>query len=298
MLSDFDVRLLYFLWKWKVSTTAALSARFYPHKNARRAYNRLLVLEKADLIQSRADIRGERFLWTLTREGYRRIRHQLPSEMAEEGFESKALGHDLLCSAVLAGDWLLTKTPEGLIRVTDQELSRLKKKDWPIHLKDEDSWSGEKPHRSDGYWAYQGTQKIIALEVQISRQKLKDYEKVGNFYRDQKVIETVLWVVERISMSSSIMTALRRDRYGLGESVENSAKKHNFVSFENFFQNGYEAQIEVGELQGLTIHQLLCGNLKTPIPFPKETAVKKLLDVRKSPHIAKRELFYAPGDVW
>ena len=56
VLSDFDLKLLEFLWKWKVSTTAALSARFYPHKNLRRAYNRLLVLEKADLIQTRSDI--------------------------------------------------------------------------------------------------------------------------------------------------------------------------------------------------------------------------------------------------
>jgi hypothetical protein len=97
--------------------------RFYPHKNLRRAYNRLLVLEKAGIIQARADIRGERFIWTLTREGYRRIRHILPLEMKEEGFESKALGHDLLCSAVLLGDWLSIAAPPDLVRVTEQQLS-------------------------------------------------------------------------------------------------------------------------------------------------------------------------------
>ena len=288
VLSDFDLKLFEFLWKWKVSTTAALSARFYPHKNLRRAYNRLLILEKAGLIQSRADIRGERFLWTLTREGYRRIRHLLPLELAEEGFESKTLGHDLLCSAVLAGDWLLLKSPPDLIRVTDQQLSRLKKDDYPVAVSSQ--------HRADGYWYYDTPKKLIALEVQISRQKLKDYEEVGEFYEDQAHVETVLWVVERISMSHGILSGLKRT--GWGGKEERSTKKHNFVSFENFFKNGYDARIEVGELTGITIHQLLSANLKTPLALPSEKSVKKLLDVRKSPHSAKNERFYVPGDAW
>jgi hypothetical protein len=41
----------------------------------------------------------------------------LPAVLKEEGFESKALGHDLLCSAVLFGDWLALKNPPELIRV-------------------------------------------------------------------------------------------------------------------------------------------------------------------------------------
>jgi hypothetical protein len=288
VLSDDDIRLLSFLWKWKVSTTAALAARFYPHKNLRRAYNRLLVLEKTGIIQSRADIRGERYLWTLTREGYRRIRHTLPSELEEEGFESKALGHDLLCSAVLAGDWLLLKTPPDLIRVTEQQLSRLKKTDRAMP-----DYEGYSDHRSDGYWYYKATKKLIGLEVQISRQKIRDYQRVGEFYEENPQIETVLWVVSEISLARSILKGLAG--YGKG------TKKHNFVSFDNFFKNGYEALIEEGEMKGLlSIHQLLCGNLKDTIEPAKdsEKAVRKLLDVRKSPHIAKNERYFAPGDHW
>lgn len=284
VLSDFDLSLLSFLWKWRVSTTAALSSRFYPHKNLRRAYNRLLVLEKAGIIQSRADIRGERFLWTLTREGYRRIRHTLPLELEEEGFESKALGHDLLCSAVLAGDWLLTKTPPDLIQVTEQQLWRLKDEDYPVPLRTS--------HRSDGYWYYKTCEKLIALEVQISRQKIKDYQRAGEFYERDERIETVLWLVDEISLSRAILKGVS----GYGKST----KKHNFVSFDNFFKNGYEARIEVGELEGISLHQLLCGNLKEAIPAVSDSqrAVKKLLDVRKSPHIAKNERYFVPGDCW
>lgn len=290
VLSDADVRLLSFLWKWKVSTTAAIAARLYSHKNLRRAYNRLLVLEKAGIIQSRADIRGERYLWTLTREGYRRMRHTLPAEVKEEGFESKALGHDLLCSAVLAGDWLLLpKVPEDLVRVTEQQLSRLHPKD--IGLPEfKQSYYAPKEHRADGYWYYRSCKKLVALEVQISRQKIRDYQRVGEFYEENPLVETVLWVVDVISLSRAILSGLG----GYGKST----KKHNFVSFKNFFENGYEAKIEVGDLQGFSIHQVLSGNLKEPIDLPEVRATKKLLDVRKSPHIAKKERYFRPGDSW
>jgi hypothetical protein len=278
--------MLFFLWKWKVSTTSALAAKFYPHKNLRRAYNRLLVLEKAGIIQSRADIRGERFVWTLTRDGYRRIRHELPEVLKEEGFESKALGHDLLCSAVLFGDWLALKNPPELIRVTEQQLSRLDKKDIPIPFE-----YGYQDHRADGYWHYKNVGKTIALEVQISRQKLKDYKEVGEYYHSQKHVETVLWVVDGITLANAILK-------GVKSSYEDSSQKHNFVSFKNFFENGYEAGIEVGHLEGVTIHGLLCGNLKEPIALPEKRGTKKLLDVRKSPHIAKKDRYFAPGDHW
>jgi hypothetical protein len=283
VLSDSDLMLLRFLWKWRVSTTSALAARFYPHKNLRRAYNRLLVLEKAGIIQSRADIRGERFLWTLTKEGYRRIRHLLPIELEQEGFDSKALGHDLLCAAVLAGDWFLVRTPPDLVRVTEQELSRYKKEDYPISV--------PFGHRADGYWYFKTKQKIVALEVQLSRQKLKDYEDVGRYYGDHENVETILWVVDRISMSNAILKGIR-GRFG------QPTEKHNFVSFGNFFKNGYDAAIEVGKLQGVSIHQLLSAHLPAVFPPAAEKAVRKLLDVRKSPHIAKNERYYAPGDHW
>lgn len=285
VLSDHDLNLLLFLWKWKVSTTAAIAVRYYPHKNLRRAYNRLLVLEKAGIIQSRADIRGERFVWTLTREGYRRIRHTLP-EMKEEGFESKALGHDLLCSAVLWGDWIGLNAPDELVRVGEQQLSRLEKHLIPIPFD-----RTYEDHRADGYWHYKNVGKTIALEVQISRQKLKDYKEVGEYYHSQNHVETVLWVVDGIPLATAILK-------GVKSAYNDSSTKHNFVSFKNYLANGYEAAIEVGPLQGLTIHHLLCGNLKEAIALPKHQGAKKLLDVRKSPHIAKNERYFRPGDHW
>jgi hypothetical protein len=284
VLSDADVNLLFFLWKWKVSTTSALAVRFYPHKNLRRAYNRLLVLEKAGIIQSRADIRGERYLWTLDKDGYRRIRHLLPLAMEKEGFESKALGHDLLCAAVLAGDWLNIKTPDGIIRITEQELSRLKQDDRPGDISTH--------HCADGYWYYKASEHLIALEVQISRQKISDYQRVGDYYHNDSKVHRVLWITERPSMHAAIQRGV------LGRYGQFTNEKHQFVSFQNFFENGYDAPIEAGALEGTTIHQMLLAELLTKFALPESRSVQKLLDVRKSPHIAKYERFYRPGDYW
>ena len=62
VLSEDDIKLLHYLWKWKVATTLALSQRFYHHKNLRRAYERLRILEKAAFIQSHREIKGEKFI--------------------------------------------------------------------------------------------------------------------------------------------------------------------------------------------------------------------------------------------
>ena len=46
-----EIPLLLFLWKWKVSTTAALIQKFFPNCKGKTAYNRILSLRKAGLIQ-------------------------------------------------------------------------------------------------------------------------------------------------------------------------------------------------------------------------------------------------------
>jgi len=78
VLSEDDLKLLRYLWKWKVSTTLALSQRFYSHKNLRRGYERLRTLERASFIQSHREIKGEKFIWTLSKKGFLTIEANLP----------------------------------------------------------------------------------------------------------------------------------------------------------------------------------------------------------------------------
>jgi hypothetical protein len=76
--------MLEFLWKWKVSTTAALSKKFYPARRPQNAYKRLWELEKGGFIQAKLESTQRKSLWTLTRKGFQAIQERLP-ELKEEG---------------------------------------------------------------------------------------------------------------------------------------------------------------------------------------------------------------------
>lgn len=268
VLSSDDTKLLRHLWKWKLSTTLALSKKFYPHKNLRRAYERLKVLEKAAFIESHREIKGEKFVWTLAKKGFLTIEHFLGA-LKQQGFKPLSPGHDLLCAAVLQADTL----DDSVSLVTDQEL--LRSHTPGIELSD--------LHRADGYWVFEN-ETAVALEVQISSQKTKDYHHVAYFYAGSPKIRVVLWVLSKITMAKGIYT-------GLSDAKQNEIDKHQFVSFESFFENGWDAEVEVGTMAGTKIRTILKSTPATPFQ-------KLCLDTRKSPHTAKTPLYYEPGDLW
>ena len=159
----------------------ALCHDFYPSKNLRRGYERLRALEKAAFIKSHREIKGEKFIWTLTTKGFLTIEHELP-ELKQKGFLPLSPGHDLLCAAVLqAGD-----IDDSVTCLTDQELLRAV----TSHPHLSDSF-----HRADGYWV--GEKEVVALEVQISSQKTKDFHHVAYFYSEIPNLRAVLWVLSK-----------------------------------------------------------------------------------------------------
>ena len=269
VLSADDIKLLKFLWKWKVSTSMALSKKFYPHKNLRRAYERLKVLEKAAFIQSHREIKGEKFIWTLAKKGFLTIEHHL-GELKQQGFLPLSPGHDLLCAAVLQAE----SVDDWVSLVTDQELLR-------SHTPGIELYSSF--HRADGYWVFEND--VVALEVQISSQKTKDFHLVALFYANIPTVHAILWVLSKITMAKGIYT-------GLSDAKEKGIERHQFVSFESFFESGWDAEIEVGTMAGTKIREILKAN-------GSASSFQKLaLDTRKSPHTAKTPLYYEPGDLW
>lgn len=297
ILSEKDFSLLSFLWKFKVSTTAALSAKFYPEKTQKRAYERLLTLEKADLIAAKVNTSGKKFIWTLTKRGFFTVKAHLPP-LKEDGFSSAAPGHDLLSAAALLGDWLLS-SQKGVRIVTDQQLCCYE--DLPISFKEPDgrfSRSTGEPHRADGYWFYPEKGVLIALEVQLSPQNKRVYEDVASFYQLQRgLINYCIWLLGRSSLLNQIDSCFR----------EEEKKRNLYISFNDFFENGWAAKgIGTGPLAGLSLYSLISYPFSA-LPNedektggkPKTKAFHKLLlDVRKSPHAAKAPLFYEPLDAW
>ena len=66
-----DRRILQFLWRWKLASTATLaSQRFFPGCSIVRGYNRLLELKKIGLVECHADQKLLNYAWMLSKKGF------------------------------------------------------------------------------------------------------------------------------------------------------------------------------------------------------------------------------------
>ena len=279
-----DVPILQFLWKWKVSTTAALVEKFFKNCSGKTAYNRLLALRQAGLIRINADGLGQKFVYSLDRKGFEAIRETLPL-MQEEGYKSEQEGHDLLVAAFHLGEWLNEK-PEVATLFSEQQLRRMYPDMYPAWV------PKSEVHRPDGY-----TQTLIgdrlstiAIEVEISNKRDADYLRIAEFYSHYSNIVRVLWLVPRHSTALNIQQKMIEVQNG-------TPSPHNFVLLDEFQKLGWHCEFDLGPDQGKTVLSLLSG--KTPERYRKESGpilAHALLDTRKSPHTSDAYRGYQLGD--
>jgi len=239
-----DVAILFFLWKWKVTTTKAVAARFFYDSNPRNAYKRLVELANAGFIESRADITGHKFVWLLTKRGFDVILPNLPP-LREEGFGSEHIGHDLLSSAVLLGEFL-QEQPDHIELLSEQELRRYHDSQLPNEIPKKEL------RRPDGYWFITNgnSAKVIALEVEISHKSESDYKSIGHFYNRAETVSQVIWVVQTIGLASRILTSF-------SQSTLEQRNIHSFILTQDFFTSGWSAQVVAGQNLNQSLFQIL-----------------------------------------
>lgn len=270
-LGDREVRILIFLWKWKVVSNAALtSKRFSPSTSPARAYNRLLDLKRVDLIEMRCDERLQNSAWSLTLKGFKAIRAYLPA-LREEGFRAEHFEHDLLVTAFHLGDWLVTLSPN--VRVfTEQELRRCSFDEYPSWVPKTDL------HRPDGYFGFTGDDKIIpvAIEVELNRKTPGAYEGVGEFYADLPSVFRVLWVVPSVAAARRILTKIR-------QSTSVRSNIHNFILIDEFRNFGWQSSFIEGPEAGKTVRKFLEDTpRKKGVETAWDSTTMLLLDSRRS----------------
>lgn len=267
-----EVPLLHFLWKWKITTTAALIRKFFPACQGKTAYNRLLTLRHAGLIQVRSDGLGQKFACTLDQRGFEAIRENLP-QLKEEGYKSEAIGHDLLVTAFHLGNWLC-EVPEGVSLFSEQQLRRYHPEFYPAWVPQSEV------HRPDGYTRIPAGDKFstFAIEVELNHKRDANYLKIGDFYNHFRTISKVLWLVPRESMALGLEEKLRA-------ATRRPTSPHNFTLLEDFKLLGWESRIVVGPDQSKTLSNLLLGTVPAPGPIlDGSNLTQSLLDLRKSPH--------------
>jgi len=261
------------LWKWKLLTTAAISARFFPNRYRSRAYNRLQDLKKHGLIEQRCDERGIRHHWVLTRRGYGAVRSALP-DLKEDGFKSEYPEHDALVTAFHLGDWLLG-SPGGVRFFSEQQLRRLELREYP------DWVPRTEVHRPDGYWGFSmgGAIVPVALEVELTRKSNQEYEDVGFFYDEQERVERVLWVVPTKAAADRIQANIIK-------AARARAHIHDFVILGQFRERCWDALIFQGPDQHQTVIELLSRLAGHPRKSngtqPELSPARPVLDARKS----------------
>ncbi len=275
-----DIPILQFLWRWKLSTTAALSLKFFPDKSPITAYKRLWTLKHRGFIQVRADSQYRKFVWMLDKKGYAAIKETLPV-LRSDGYRSESIGHDLLVNAVHLGEWL-TNAPTGVGLFSEQQLRS-------YHFDHYPAWAPKTDlHRPDGYWKVPAAtgNYAVALEVELTPKRNVQYEIVGSFYSRYPEILRALWIVPRQSMATNIHEQIAK-------ALKGSPSIHDFVTFGQFQSKGWNARIEVGIDQGKTIANILGNRLEHS---SKHVSTNVLLDTRKTPHRSKASAPFAPGD--
>ncbi len=244
--------ILMFLWRWKVASTAALSARFFPDLQPHSAYKRILRLAKNELIAATCDGIGENFLWSLSRKGFEVVKSRLP-KLREVGYRSEYPEHDHLVTAVHLGDDLLRPTP-AFETWSEQELRRYEIESYP-------NWVPVSLlHRPDGYWRLRGGREYqaIALEVELSSKKESDYHGIAKFYARHAHVVRVIWLCPTEAMA-------RRLNNFIQESQGVSQNQHSFFLVPDFEKHGWAAVCQVGAEVGVTMRQMLLKASGKPV---------------------------------
>lgn len=279
-----EIPLLLFLWKWKVSTTAALIKKFFPNCKEKTAYNRILALRHAGLIQVRSDCGGQKFICALDEKGFDHIRTKLPF-IGEDGFKSEHMGHDLLVAAFQMGNWLL-ESPQGIEFFSEQQLRRTKEEYYP-------AWVPKSAtHRPDGYTrlTLAGKSTTVAIEVELSHKSDAEYLRIAEHYDLFRTVARVLWLVPRRATAHTLHAKMKAE-------TRRQPFPHDFVVFEEFQNRGWDARIIVGPDEGKSLSDFyseVCP--KSGGLLPDSCLAQALLDLRKSPHVAITYRGYELGD--
>jgi len=243
-----DLEVLKFLWRWKALSTAALAKKFFPGIRPFTAYERLLKLEKARYIKSYPFRHRQGCVWMLGKRGYRFVFPYL-LEMKEPGYGSENPVHDFYSTAFHLGEWLTAKPDQGYT-CSELELHRLEKDLLP-------SWAITSPERRpDGYSLIRrdGGTQLYSFEAELTMKSRARYDKILSFYDEQDTIAGVFWLVASPQIQKAIQTQA---------ATASRPRIHHFLQLDDFRKLGWLAPLRGGLLDGKTMVQVLLDGSST-----------------------------------
>ena len=273
-LSPRDGKILEYIWKWKIASTASI------HEAVNRPlteYSTSKVLERLranGFIVDHHHPRERFYVWSLTEFGFAATAQYL-GELEEEGFLSENHRHDRLVQAFQLGEWSTHQDPRILF-FTEQDLRRRGVDHYP-------SWVPHtKEHRPDGYTRIVSSKRqwTFAYEVELSAKSIQKYEGVLWFYKLSSGIDRVFWLVGDPFIKDQILSAKACIR-------DDSTNYHVFVDLADYEKNGWDAQVTNERSETLFTlrqkYQELCGDFMGEMigTFRGQSKVSVHLDKRK-----------------
>lgn len=268
-----DFEILHFLWKWKIVSTHALAAKFYPGVQPYAAYCRLLTLEKHKLIRCISFRHRSGNAWTLDTKGFQILLSYLP-ELSQNGYKAENVVHDYYATAFHLGEWLRNQPTSGAI-CSEQELRRIAPELLPAWVPD------SKTHRPDGYSRVQTDKgaRIYAFEAELTLKSKSRLADALDFYENDPSISAVFWLTGSPAIQNAIETVL-------GDGQFSRRSVHHFLSLQEFSEHGWMSVLNGGKFQGKRLADLLVyGNLTILLQKPYGSSCSLLLKKPKRPII-------------
>ena len=236
MFTDLDVRILHFLWRWKLARSCDLELCEGTPAPIATVYHRVGRRHARKFIEPIACQGRRPVWWQLTKKGFFSIRESL-GDLGEEGFLTANPFHDQCVLAFQLGEFAKGRYP-GVSFFTEQELRRLSHEQylpWVPQLIG---------HRPDGFTKIQteAETRIFAIEVELSDKKMGRFESAMFSYGTSRGFDHVLW----LTSAALIRERLIRAKTAVGDET---ADVHLFVDFDDFKKFGWGAPVRCEQLE-------------------------------------------------
>jgi hypothetical protein len=244
VLTTIEVKILNFLWKWKLANGLTLVYGVAPQKSFWRFYRTLRRLYREGYIKEVSDSKVSIALWTLTKKGFSYI-NDGSMGLVQKRYQPQALSHDYWATVFHLGEFLLNQ-PSHVELVSEQEFTAKEIADLPKWLPQ------SKEHIPDGFTRIQNATEncVVAFEIELSTKSRSRYEEMIRYLDQNAEINWVCWLCENDKIIETItkqVFAVRRQRPYF----------HHFVLLKDVQKLGWNAPFLWGELIGKTPMNLL-----------------------------------------
>ena len=230
LFTDRDSKILNFLWKWKLASTATIHEAVCRSRSEYSTYKALERLARYKFVKSDFTFEQNFSSWVLSDRGFAAIRASL-GDLCEEGYGSEHHWHDRNVVAFQLGEWSTNQLPI-VTHFSEQEMRRRSSNYYP-------AWVPQtKEHRPDGYTRIKTDSNtvVLAYEVEIWPKALSIYESTLRFYQLMKNVDRVYWLIGDQAVKDQILRARDCIR-------ETSKNYHVFVDLAEYQDKGWDAVV-------------------------------------------------------